>query len=117
MKSKPKPTTIDGYLAGLSPDKRTALQQLRKAIHAAAPGLVECISYQMPAFRYEGKVVMWFGAAAHHCSFFPGAIVQDFKTELQDYKTSKGTVRFAPDDPLPATLVKKLVKARIRARQ
>ena len=108
-----KPTSIDEYLAALSSDKRADLQRLRRNIKAAAPGAVECISYQMPAFRVDGKVVLWFAAAANHCAFYPGAIVQDFKDELERYETSKGTIRFPVDQPLPAALVRKLVKARL----
>jgi uncharacterized protein YdhG (YjbR/CyaY superfamily) len=111
-----KPTTIDEYLALLSGDKRSALEKLRKAIHAAAPGVEECISYQLPAFRLDGKVLVWFGAARSHCAFYPGAVVAEFEDELAKYDTSKGTIRFSPDTPLPAGLVKKLVKARIAQR-
>jgi len=112
-KSKAKLTTIDEYLATLSDDKRAALERLRKTIRAVAPRAEECISYQLPAFRLDGKVLVWFGAAANHCAFYPGAVVEDLKDELEDYDTSKGTIRFQPDAPLPATLVRKLVKARI----
>ena len=70
----------------------------------------------MPGFRLDGKMLVWFGAAAHHCSFFPGATVSAFKNDLKAYKTSKGTIRFDPAHPLPATLVRKIVKARIKAR-
>jgi len=112
-----KPTTIDEYLAPLSSDKRAALQKLRKAIKAAAPKAEECISYQIPAFRLDGKMLVWFHAAANHCSFFPGASpIAAHKKELEGYKTSKGTIRFAADRPLPDTLVRKLVKARIAER-
>jgi uncharacterized protein YdhG (YjbR/CyaY superfamily) len=107
-----KPKSIDDYLATLSPEKRAALEQLRRAIHAAAPGAEECISYGIPAVRWKGKVLVWFGASANHCSFYPGAVVQAFGKELTAYKVAKGTIRFAPDEPLPATLVRKLVKAR-----
>ena len=108
-----KPASIDGYLAAIDADKRAALQKLRRAIHAAVPGLEECISYQMPAFRHQGKVLVWFAAGARHCAFYPGAVVQDFSDELGAYETSKGTIRFQPDRPLPAVLVRKLVRARI----
>jgi uncharacterized protein YdhG (YjbR/CyaY superfamily) len=109
-----KPATIDEYLSRLSPDKRAALQKLRRAIKAAAPRVEECISYQIPAFRLDGKVLVWFGAAANHCSFFPGAApIKACATELADYETSKGTIRFAASDPLPPTLVKKLVRVRM----
>jgi uncharacterized protein YdhG (YjbR/CyaY superfamily) len=84
--------TIDAYLAKLTPDKRAALTKLRNAIKAIVPRAEECISYQMPAFRLDGRMLVWFGAA------------------------TKGTIRFQPDTPLPATLVCKLVKARIAER-
>ena len=115
MKRQPRtrPETVDQYLAALSDDKRAALERLRKDILAAAPGAEECISYQMPAFRYKGKVLVWFGAGANHCAFYPGAVVQAFQEELEDYVTRKGTIRFQPDQPLPAALVRKLVQARI----
>ena len=108
-----KAKTIDEYLATLSEDKRAALEKLRKAIKAAAPKAEECISYQLPAFRLNGRMLVWFGATAKHCAFYPGAVVEAFKSELKDYDTSKGTIRFQPDHPLPAALVRKLVKARI----
>jgi uncharacterized protein YdhG (YjbR/CyaY superfamily) len=105
--------SIDTYLAGLDDDKRLALEKLRKTIQAAVPRAEECISYQMPAFRLHGKMLVWFGATDKHCAFYPGAVVQEFAVELEGFRTSKGTVRFQPDHPLPAALVRKLVKARI----
>ena len=110
---KTTPPTIDGYPAGLSDDQRAALQRLRRTIQAIVPRAEECISYQLPAFRLDGKVLVWFGAGAKHCAFYPGGLVPEFERELKDYDTSKGTIRFQPDDPLPAALVRKLVKARI----
>jgi len=109
----PKPKTIDEYLAALSDDQRAALGKLRRSIRAAAPAAEECISYQLPAFRLGGKLLVAFGAWANHCAFYPGAVVEALKNELGDYDTSKGTIRFLPDHPLPATLVRKLVKARM----
>jgi len=109
--------SIDEYLAPLSPDKRAALQKLRKAIQAAAPGVEECIRYKIPAFRLDGKLLVFFGAATKHCSFYPGAYpVRAHKAELAAYGTSKGTIRFPADSPLPAALVRKLVKTRIAER-
>jgi len=108
-----KAVSIDDYLAGVSDDKRAALQRLRRTIRAIVPRAEECISYQLPAFRLDGKVLVWFGAGAKHCAFYPGGVVPELQRELEDYDTSKGTIRFQPDDPLPATLVRKLVKARI----
>ena len=115
MRSKPKtkPKTIDEYLKAVSPDKRAALEKLRKAIKAAVPKAEECISYELPAFRLNGRFLVAFGAAANHCAFYPGTVIETHKEELKDYKTSKGTIRFQADKPLPATLVRKLMKARI----
>jgi uncharacterized protein YdhG (YjbR/CyaY superfamily) len=110
-----KPSTIDEYLAAVPPDKRAALQKLRRTIRSAIPGAEECISYGLPAFRYEGRMVAWFGAAKNHCSFYPGGVVSACEKELEGYDTSKGTIRFPPDAALPASLVKKLLKARIAA--
>lgn len=112
MKTKPK--SIDDYLAAVSDDQRAALEKLRKSIGAAAPKAEECISYGLAAFRLNGKFLVAFGAAAKHCAFYPGgAPVAVFKAELKHYGTSKGTIRFQPDKPLPAALVRKLVKFRI----
>lgn len=111
----PQAKTVDEYLARLSDDKRAALEKLRKDIRAAAPKAEECISYRIPAFRLDGRLLVWFAAASKHCSFFPGAVIQAHKADLKGYKTSKGTVRFSPERPLPAKLVRKLVKARIAA--
>ena len=114
MTTRMKFQTIDAYLAALGADKRAALEKLRKCIRAAAPKAEECISYQVPAFRLGGRMLVAFGAAANHCSFYPGAFPIDACVEeLKAYDTSKGTIRFQPDRPLPAALVRKLVKARI----
>lgn len=106
-----KPTTIDEYLAALSDDKRATLERLRKIIRAAVPRAEECISYQLPAFRLDGKCFVWFGAAAKHCAIY-SAVGADLD-DLKGYDMSKGTIRFQADKPLPASLVRKLVKARI----
>jgi uncharacterized protein YdhG (YjbR/CyaY superfamily) len=116
--TKGKVTTIAEYLARLGDDKRAALEKLRRTIRAAAPKAEECISYSLPAFRLNG-VLVGFGAYANHCAFylFSGTTVSAFKTELAKYDTSRGTIRFQPDKPLPAALVRKLVKARIAENQ
>ena len=109
-----EPKTIDEYLARLSAEKRAALEKLRRAIQAAAPGAEECISYRLPSFRLAGRLLVSFGAAAKHCAFYTGAHpVKAHAKELEAYDTSKGTVRFPPDRPLSAALVRKLVKTRI----
>lgn len=112
-----KPRTIDEYLAPLSVEKRAALEKLRRAIQAAAPKAEECISYGIPTFRLGGMMLVSFGAAAKHCAFYPGAHpVRAHQKELKAYDSSKGTVRFQPDRPLPATLVRKLVRTRAAER-
>lgn len=117
-RAKPaKPQTVDEYLATLSKEKRAALESLRRTIKAAAPKADECISYQIPAFRLGGRMLVAFGAWASHCAFYPGAYpVEAHKDELKAYDTSKGSIRFRADSPLPATLVRKLIKTRIAER-
>jgi uncharacterized protein YdhG (YjbR/CyaY superfamily) len=109
-----KPESHDNYLARLSDDKRGAFEKLRKDIKAAAPKAEECISYGIPGFRLNGKLLVSYGAAAKHCAFYPGSIVKEFRDQLKNYDTSgKGTIRFPGDKPLPTALVRKIVKARI----
>jgi uncharacterized protein YdhG (YjbR/CyaY superfamily) len=106
--------THDAYLAALSADKRRALEKMRKDISSAAPRAEECISYAIPGFRLNGKLLVSYGASAKHCAFYPGSIAREFAGELNDYDTSgKGTIRFSPDKPLRSALVRKIVKARI----
>jgi uncharacterized protein YdhG (YjbR/CyaY superfamily) len=104
---------VDEYLAGVPKEVRATLEKLRKTIKAAAPMASEVISYQMPMYKHHGMVI-GFAAFKNHCSIFPGSAVMDaHKAELKRYETSKGTIRFPASKPLPAALVKKLVKARI----
>jgi uncharacterized protein YdhG (YjbR/CyaY superfamily) len=106
---------VDKYLAAVSEPARSTLKTIRATIRSAVPPeATEGISYGIPVFKYKGALV-WFAAFSKHCSFFPGsfAVIAAFKDELKDCQTSKGTIRFPVDKPLPATLVRKLVKARI----
>jgi uncharacterized protein YdhG (YjbR/CyaY superfamily) len=106
---------VEKYLAAVSEPARSTLQTIRATIRSIVPPeATEGISYGIPMFKYKGSLV-WFAAFSKHCSFFPGslAVIAAFKNELKDCETSKGTIRFPVDKPLPATLVKKLVKARI----
>ena len=108
------PGTIDQYLAPLGGEKRAALEKLRRAIKSAAPKATECISYNIPAFRLGGRLLVAFGAAEKHCAFHAGAHpVRAHKHELKAYGASKGTIRFQADRPLPVALVRKLVKTRV----
>jgi uncharacterized protein YdhG (YjbR/CyaY superfamily) len=111
-----KPKTHDDYLAVVTADKQAALEKLREAIKAAAPKAEECISYQLPAFRFNGRFLVAYGAGANDCAFYPGSVVQALRKELKEYDTSKGTIRFPVNKPLPSGLVRKLVKLRIEQR-
>jgi uncharacterized protein YdhG (YjbR/CyaY superfamily) len=108
------PKTVDEYLAGVPEPARSTLNKIRAAIRSAVPPEAsETISYRIPAFKYKG-VLVWFAAFRDHCSFFPTASVIDaFKTDLKGYSISKGTIQFPTDKPLPAALVKKMVKVRV----
>jgi uncharacterized protein YdhG (YjbR/CyaY superfamily) len=110
-----KPKTVDEYLAGVNADHRDALQKLRETIHGVARKAEECISYGIPAFRLNGRSLVFFGAWANHCAFYPGSsdTLKKFRNELRNFQTSKGTLRFSPEKPMPVALVKKLLKARI----
>lgn len=107
---------VDEYLARLPKDARAALEHLRKTIQSAAPTAVDTISYGMPAFKYRGHPLVGYAAFSGHCSFFPmsPAVVEAHKGDLEGYKTAKGTIQFTIDRPLPASLVKKIVKARMK---
>lgn len=115
---KAAPRDVDAYLAARPPEPRAALERLRKAIRSAAPKAKECIAYGIPAFRQDGLLVA-FGAAKRHCSFYPmsGSLIQAHQAALRGFETSKGTIRFTPDHPLPAALIRKLVKARLAENQ
>jgi len=94
------------------------LTKMRATIRSAVPrDATEVISYRMPAFRRDG-VLVWYAAFADHCSLFPGgSILRQFKDELVGFKTSKGTVQFPLDKPLPVALIKRIVKARVAERE
>jgi uncharacterized protein YdhG (YjbR/CyaY superfamily) len=106
---------VEAYLANVLEPARTTLGKIRAMIKAAAPAeAAELISYGIPSFRYKGALVA-YAAFKKHCSFFPmgSSAVEEFAEELKGYRTSKGTIQFALDQPLPAGLVEKMVKARV----
>jgi uncharacterized protein YdhG (YjbR/CyaY superfamily) len=113
-KANEVPKNVDEYLAGVPEPARSTLNKIRAAIRSAAPPeATETISYRIPAFKYK-EVLVWFAAFSNHCSLFPTAlVVEAFKNELKGFSISKGTIQFPTDKPLPAALVKKLVKARV----
>ncbi len=106
---------IDQYLAALDDPKRSTLQELRRTILAVIPEAEECISYGLPAFKVQGRVVAGFGAFKHHLSYFPhsGSVLPELSADLAGYEASKGTLKFAIDTPLPKSLVEKLVAVRL----
>ena len=109
------PTSVEDYLAALPKESRVALEKLRKTIKAAAPEATETISYQMPAFKDRGRFLVSYAAFKDHCSLFPAskAVQEALGEELKPYFTGKGTIRFQATKPLPAALVKKIVKTRL----
>ncbi len=110
-----KAKTVDDYLAGLPREQRAALEGIRETVKAAVPKGEECISYGVPAFRVDGKLLVGFGAASRHCTFYPmsGTITAAHQAELSGYDTSKGAIHFPAERPLPPSLVRKLVRWRL----
>jgi uncharacterized protein YdhG (YjbR/CyaY superfamily) len=113
-RSKSAPKSVEEYLARAPEPARSTLMKIRAAIRSAVPaGCTEVISYGMPAFRYR-QVLVWYAAFASHCSFFPTpGVIKAFRNELKRYQTSKGTIQFPMGKPLPAPLVRKMVRARL----
>lgn len=109
------PKDVETYLRRVPTEARASLEKLRQTIKSVVPEAVEVISYGIPTFKLDGRMLVSYAAFAEHCSFFPGAgPVDEHADELQSFQTSKGTVRFTLTRPLSASLVKKLVKTRIR---
>jgi uncharacterized protein YdhG (YjbR/CyaY superfamily) len=106
--------TVEDYLNLFPGDQRIILEKIRKAIRTAAPKAVEGISYAMPGYKLNGPLV-YFGGFRNHCSLFPGsyAVIKQFEKELKNYTTSKGTIQFPYDKPIPIQLIKQIVKTRI----
>jgi uncharacterized protein YdhG (YjbR/CyaY superfamily) len=112
------PKSIDEYLGGVPEPGRSTLEQIRAVIRSVVPPeATEAISYRIPAFKYKG-VLVWFAAFSDHCSLFPGpGIMEAFKDELKRYPVATGTIHFPLDKPLPARLLRKIVKARVAANE
>ena len=110
----PKVRSVDKYLAALPPNRRQVLEHLRQLVKATLPDVEEVISYQLPAFRLRGKILLAYGSSAKHCALYPMApdLIETFAAELADYSTSKGTIRFQPSRPLPDDLIRRIALAR-----
>jgi uncharacterized protein YdhG (YjbR/CyaY superfamily) len=108
-------SSVEEYLAAVPKEARAALDKVRKAIKAAAPGGTEGISYGIPTYKLEGRPLVGFGASRNHCGFYVMSpeVMEAHREELEAYNTSKGTIRFPATKPLPAALVRKLVRARV----
>jgi len=114
MKRK-TPKTVRGYLAAVPREQRAALEKLRGTIKAIVPDATEVISYDIPTFKLDGRMLVSYAAFTKHCSFFPGAgPIETHADDLKSFPTSKGTIQFTPEHPLSTALVRKLVKTRIR---
>jgi uncharacterized protein YdhG (YjbR/CyaY superfamily) len=111
----PTPTSVEDYLAALPEEPRAALEKLRKTIRAAAPQATEKISYAMPAFEQNGRFLVSYAAFKDHCSLYPAstAVMETLGDELEPYFSGKGTLRFRADEPIPAALVRKIVRVRL----
>ena len=106
---------VETYLARVPDDARALLEKLRQTVKSVVPEAVEVISYGIPTFKLDGRMLVSYAAFAEHCSFFPGAgPVDEHQDELKSFQTSKGTIRFTTGKPLSASLIKKLVKTRIK---
>jgi uncharacterized protein YdhG (YjbR/CyaY superfamily) len=110
-----KPRGIDEYLATVDEPKRTTLEKLRQTIRGIIPGAEECISYGMPAFRLDGKVIAGFAAFKNHLAYLPhsGSVLAELSDDLAGYEITEGSLHFAIDQPLPKALVKKLIASRL----
>jgi uncharacterized protein YdhG (YjbR/CyaY superfamily) len=119
QQSNTVPKTVEEYLAKVPDPQRTTLQKVRATIQSVLPAeATEVISYRIPCVKYKGMLV-GYAAFADHCSLFgmSGTLLGPIKDELKAYSTSKGTIRFAIDKPLPAALIKKLVKSAIAEKE
>lgn len=106
---------IDAYLAGLEEPKRSTLERLRQSILAVVPDAEECISYGMPAFRVDGKVVAGFAAFKNHLAYLPhsGSVIDQLSDELTGYSSTPGSLHFPLNEPLPDEVVARLIEVRL----
>jgi uncharacterized protein YdhG (YjbR/CyaY superfamily) len=114
MADSPLAASTDEYIAGFPPETQRLLSELRAIIKETEPAATERISYRMPAFELEGRVLIYFAGYQDHVGMYPviGAVAEEFEEELRHFRSGKGTVRFALDEPLPADLVRRIILAR-----
>jgi uncharacterized protein YdhG (YjbR/CyaY superfamily) len=117
-KGKGAPKNVEEYITDVPEPARSTFNRLRAAIRSAVPPeATETISYRIPAFKHK-RVLVWFAAFSNHCSLFPtAAVIAAFENELKGFSTSKGTIHFPTDQPLPTALIKRLVKARVAQKE
>jgi len=107
---------IDEYIYSQTDEVKLILEKIRQIIQSVAPDALEIISYGMPAFKAHGRMLVYFAGFKNHCSLFPAnaGLIAKMETELKNYKTSKGTIQFEFNKPLPIALIKKIVKIRVK---
>jgi uncharacterized protein YdhG (YjbR/CyaY superfamily) len=107
---------IDEYIYSQTDEVKLILEKIRQIIQSVAPDALEIISYGMPAFKAHGRMLVYFAGFKNHCSLFPAnaGLIEEMKDELKNYKTSKGTIQFELNKPLPIALIKKIVKIRAK---
>ncbi len=109
-----KHASVEAYLENVAPEKRAALEKLRASIKRIVPRAEECIAYGMPAFKLDGKPLVYYAATTRHCAFYPtSGPIEGHAKELKNFDVSKGTIRFQPEKPLSQALIRSLLKFRL----
>ena len=114
MAARQKPANVEEYLDSVTPSQRKTLEKLRQLIQSIIPDAEECLSYALPAFRWQGKTLVAYNAWSEHAALYPmsGTVFTNLKADLKKYSLSKGTIRFDPEKLLPKTLLKKIIQLR-----
>lgn len=110
-----KPKNVDEYIASFSEETQVLLQQVRVAVRKAAPNAEEVISYNMPAYKCYGRILVYFAGFKNHIGFYPiSSAIKEFQKELSVYKGAKGSVQFPLNKPMPLNIISKIVKFRVK---
>jgi len=108
-----KPKSVDEYISGFPSDKQKIMESVRSVIRKSVPDVEETISYNMPAYKLNGKYLVYFAGYDKHIGFYPlPSGMEEFKSEFSNYKTGKGSIQFPIDEPMPLELIKKIVEFR-----